>query len=182
MLALTGRDWSLHPGRFLRRRDPAGAFRRDVNEMGEAPVLLHEGRSLSQSGVILDYLAERTGRYGACQSRRAARDPALDPVRQPQVHRLPRAPALPARAAEEPESEVTEFLRGRTKNAFAIVEKHLERKSLHRRGPADHRRPLAGRLHLLRGGDRHRPGRLSPHRGLGIAASPRFPAGSTPTT
>ncbi len=39
-------------------RDPA--FRHDVNEMGEAPVLEHGTLRLTQSGVILDYLAEQT--------------------------------------------------------------------------------------------------------------------------
>jgi len=31
--------------------------------MGEAPVLVHGAKKLSQSGVILTYLAERTGRF-----------------------------------------------------------------------------------------------------------------------
>jgi glutathione S-transferase len=33
--------------------------------MGEVPVLEHRGRRYTQSGVILDYLAEQTGRFGA---------------------------------------------------------------------------------------------------------------------
>ena len=32
--------------------------------MGEVPVLEHKGQRLSQSGVILDYLLERFGKYG----------------------------------------------------------------------------------------------------------------------
>ncbi len=35
-----------------------------INEMGEVPALQHNGLTLTQSGVILDYLAERTGRFG----------------------------------------------------------------------------------------------------------------------
>src|SRR5438270_13331204 len=31
--------------------------------MGEVPVLVHGSRKLSQSGVILTYLAERTGKF-----------------------------------------------------------------------------------------------------------------------
>lgn len=34
-----------------------------LNEMGEAPVLVEDGRSLTQSGVILLHLAERTSRF-----------------------------------------------------------------------------------------------------------------------
>ena len=42
-------------------RDPA--FRR-INAMAEVPVLEHAGRTLTQSGVILDYLAGTLGRFG----------------------------------------------------------------------------------------------------------------------
>ena len=38
-------------------------FRENVNEMGEAPVLVHGTKKLSQSGVILTYLAERSGKF-----------------------------------------------------------------------------------------------------------------------
>src|SRR5882757_10308233 len=38
-------------------------WRADINEMGEAPVLIDGERRLSQSGVILIYLAEKTGLY-----------------------------------------------------------------------------------------------------------------------
>ena len=38
-------------------------YRDDVNEMGEAPVLVHGKKKLTQSGVILTYLAERTGKF-----------------------------------------------------------------------------------------------------------------------
>ena len=37
---------------------------RALNTMGEVPVLEHRGLRLSQSGVILDYLAESLGRFG----------------------------------------------------------------------------------------------------------------------
>ena len=38
-------------------------FRATINEMGEAPVLVHGARKLSQSGVILTYLSERSGKF-----------------------------------------------------------------------------------------------------------------------
>lgn len=64
MLALTGADWEPVFVDFFN-----GGHRRPeylaLNEMGEVPVLEHAGRVLSQSGVILDYLAERLGRFGA---------------------------------------------------------------------------------------------------------------------
>ncbi len=38
-------------------------YREDVNEMGEVPVLVHGDKKLSQSGVCLTYLAERSGKF-----------------------------------------------------------------------------------------------------------------------
>ena len=38
-------------------------WRADVNEMGEVPVLDHNGKRLTQSGVILTYLSDRTGKF-----------------------------------------------------------------------------------------------------------------------
>ena len=38
-------------------------YREKINEMGEAPVLAHGSKKLSQSGVILLYLAERSGKF-----------------------------------------------------------------------------------------------------------------------
>ena len=35
-----------------------------MNELGEAPVLEHEGQRLAQSGAILTWLAARTGQFG----------------------------------------------------------------------------------------------------------------------
>ncbi len=42
-------------------RDPQ--WRATVNEMGEVPVLEHAGKKLTQSGVILTYLADKTGKF-----------------------------------------------------------------------------------------------------------------------
>jgi glutathione S-transferase len=39
-------------------------WRRDVNEMGEAPVLEDGDLRLTQSGVILSHLARKHGRFG----------------------------------------------------------------------------------------------------------------------
>ncbi len=72
--------------------------------MGEAPVLEHRGRRLSQSGVILDYLAETLGPLRLARRRRAPRDPALAAVRQPQAHELHGDVPLPARAREGSQS------------------------------------------------------------------------------
>lgn len=64
MLNLIGADWEPRWVDFFGaavQRTPE--FREQVNEMGEAPVLVHGKKTLSQSGVILTYLARRSGKY-----------------------------------------------------------------------------------------------------------------------
>ena len=65
MLNLIGADWEPKWVDFFKgmvQRTPD--YRENVNEMGEAPVLEHRGRQLSQSGVILDYLASTLAQFG----------------------------------------------------------------------------------------------------------------------
>jgi glutathione S-transferase len=62
-LALAGADWAPHFVDFFKGESRTAGFRA-LNIMGEAPVLEHRGLRLSQSGVILDYLAETLGKFG----------------------------------------------------------------------------------------------------------------------
>jgi glutathione S-transferase len=62
MLNLIGADWEPVWVDFFKgavQRTPE--YRRDVNDMGEVQVLDHGGEKLSQSAVILNYLAKRSG-------------------------------------------------------------------------------------------------------------------------
>jgi glutathione S-transferase len=64
MLNLIGADWEpiwvdFFAGGATRKED----YRDNINELGEVPVLVHGTRKLSQSGVILTDLAERSGRF-----------------------------------------------------------------------------------------------------------------------
>jgi glutathione S-transferase len=63
MLNLCGADWEPRFVNFMRRETFTPEYHA-INEMGEVPVLEHEGQRLSQSGVILDYLVGRFGQYG----------------------------------------------------------------------------------------------------------------------
>ena len=63
MLNLIGADWEPVWVDFfgaMVQRTPK--FREEINEMGELPVLVHGKRRITQSGVILNYLASRTGK------------------------------------------------------------------------------------------------------------------------
>jgi glutathione S-transferase len=63
MLELTGCDWGSRFVDFFNGETRTTEYRK-LNVMGEVPVLLHRDRRLTQSAIILYYLAERTGRYG----------------------------------------------------------------------------------------------------------------------
>lgn len=64
MLNLIGADWKPEFVDFFAKGLPrTPEWRADVNEMGEVPVLDHNGKRLTQSGVILTYLADLTGKF-----------------------------------------------------------------------------------------------------------------------
>jgi glutathione S-transferase len=64
MLNLIGADWEPKFVDFFKAGETrTPQYRADINEMGEVPVLVHGQKKLSQSGVILTYLADRTGHF-----------------------------------------------------------------------------------------------------------------------
>jgi glutathione S-transferase len=62
-LELAGADWKPRFVDYFNGETRTPAYRA-INVMGEVPVLEHRGAILSQSGVILDYLAGTLGRFG----------------------------------------------------------------------------------------------------------------------
>ena len=63
MLALTETPWQLEFIPFFQGGTRTPEYLA-INEMGEAPVLVDGDVTLSQSGVILDYLVGKTGQFG----------------------------------------------------------------------------------------------------------------------
>jgi glutathione S-transferase len=64
MLNLIGADWKpTWVDFFVGGETRTPEYRANVNEMGEVPVLVHGDKKLSQSGVILEYLAARSGKF-----------------------------------------------------------------------------------------------------------------------
>ena len=63
MLNLIGADWKPVFVDFFKGQSRTPEYRTQINEMGEAPVLAHGDKKLTQSGVILTYLARRSGKY-----------------------------------------------------------------------------------------------------------------------
>ena len=125
MLQACGVAWEPVFVDFFNGETRSDAFRRDVNIMGEVPVLKHEGRTYSQSGVILDYLAEVTRKFGAKsedERREILRWMLFD------IHKLTASIAslrYLVTLTKKPEGEVTEYLRKRALGALAVVNAHL---------------------------------------------------------
>lgn len=103
------------------------AFRLNVNELGEVPVLEHNGMRLSQTGVILTYLADHTGSFGgrnAEERLEILRWILFDNHRFSSYFATLRFMVGLRKTSETP---VTEFLRRQAIASFDIVEDHLRR-------------------------------------------------------
>ena len=127
MLKLIGADWEPRFVDFFGKGEPRSPeYRANVNEMGEVPVLAHQGKKLSQSGVILTYLSDHTGKFkpeGEDEKLETLRwiifdnqkvNGFLGPYRF--LKNFARPPGDPA---------VMSFLKGRIDNNLAIVDKRL---------------------------------------------------------
>jgi glutathione S-transferase len=93
--------------------------------MGEAPVLFHGDTVLSQSGVILDYLAETTGKFGPetpAERREIWRWILFDNHKLTSYTATLRFMRSIAKTGETP---VTEFLDKRARGAFDVLNRQL---------------------------------------------------------
>lgn len=125
MLQLTGRDWAPVFVDFFNGETRTERYRREVNELGEVPVLVHRGLKLTQSGVILDYLVAETGQFGGRndeERREVLRWILFDNHKFTSYYATLRYLVGLTRSGEP---NVIEFLRGRVLGAFGIVDKHL---------------------------------------------------------
>ena len=121
--------------------------------MGEVPVLVHGKKKLTQSGVILTYLADHTGKFkpqGEDEELEALRwiifdnqkvNGFLGPYRF--LKNFAKPPGDPA---------VMAFLKGRIDGNLAIVNKRLDRTAISGERQADHRRRFDDGLSVLSGG------------------------------
>jgi glutathione S-transferase len=125
MLELSGLDWTPRFVDFFNGETRTPEYRTRVNEMGEVPVLVHGRTKLSQSGVILDYLAEKSPQFapqGAEDRREALRWMFFDNHKFTSYIATLRFMISISKTGETP---VTEFLRGRAINSLKIVDGHL---------------------------------------------------------
>ena len=126
-LALSGLDWAPVKVDFFNGETRSPEYRAQVNEMGEAPVLVDGDVRLTQSGVIQMYITERTGRFGGAtleEAREVMRWVFWD------NHKLSSQAGktrflmnfLPE---EKRPAEVIAFTQGRLKAAYQVLDAHL---------------------------------------------------------
>jgi glutathione S-transferase len=125
MLQLCGLSWEPVFVDYFQSQTRAQAYRERLNEMGEVPVLEADGLVLTQSGAILTWLAQKTGKF-------VGRDDAekLEILRWMLFdnHKFTSYYAtlrFLVGIDKSGDPAVIQFLRGRVLGAFQIVEKHL---------------------------------------------------------
>ena len=149
-LNCAGLDWEPVFVDYMNGATRDAKWREATNEMGEVPVLDVGSKKMTQSGAILLYLAEMTDKFA----------PETDDERNEALrwilfdnHKFTSYFAtyrfMKSLAPQAPDPAVMAFLKGRFDGAAAIVDEHLGQVEVHDRGPADDRRLLAGRLHVL---------------------------------
>jgi len=124
-LALARADWEPVVVDYFGGETRAEAWRDNLNDMGEIPVLEHKGLKISQSGVILDYLAEVTGQFGARnddEKRDIWRWILFDNHKFTSYYATLR---FMVGLQKTGDTAVTQFLRDRAIGAYRIVDKHL---------------------------------------------------------
>jgi glutathione S-transferase len=124
-LELAGADWAPRFVDYFGGETRSPAYRA-INAMGEVPVLEHRGTRLSQSGVILDYLAATLDRFGAADDagrREIMRWLLFD------NHKLTSYTATyryMRRLVKDPDPAVMAEFRRRAESAWSILGAHLD--------------------------------------------------------
>lgn len=126
-LELSGLDWTPVAIDFFNGETRQDPYRTDVNDMGEAPVLVDGDLRLSQSGVIQQYLSEKTGKFGGNspeEAREILRWILWDNHKLSSFAGIARF--LSHYVPEEKRSQdVIGFLQGRLQGSYGILDKHL---------------------------------------------------------
>ena len=111
---------------FMNGVTRAASWRESANEMGEVPVLEDGALRLTQSGVILTYLAKKHGKYGGAsedEQREVLRWLLFDNHKFTSYFATYRY--MKAFGPAAPDPAVMAWLRVRLDNAFGIVNQHL---------------------------------------------------------
>ena len=126
-LALSGLDWAPVKVDFFNGETRSPEYRAQVNEMGEAPVLVDGDVRLTQSGVIQMYITERTGRFGGAtleEAREVMRWVFWDNHKLSSQAGMTRF-LMNFLPEDKRPTEVIAFTQGRLKAAYQVLDAHL---------------------------------------------------------
>jgi len=127
-LELSGLDWEPVKVDFFGGQTRTPQYRTDVNAMGEAPVMIDGDIRLTQSGVIQDYVSEKSGKFGgkdATERREILRWVLWDNHKLSSMAGVTRF-LMNFLPADKRPQEVITFNQGRLAGAYAVLNDHLE--------------------------------------------------------
>ncbi|MEH6392826.1 MAG: glutathione S-transferase [Sulfitobacter sp.] len=127
-LQLSGLDWEPVKVDFFGGETRTPDYRTSINNMGEAPVMVDGNVRLTQSGVIQDYVSEKSGKFGgknADERREILRWVLWDNHKLSSNAGMTRflANFLPE---DKRPKEVIAFMQGRLAAAYAVLNEHLD--------------------------------------------------------
>lgn len=126
-LSLSGLEWEAVYVDFFGGETRAPAFR-DINVMGEAPVLVDGETTLAQSGVMQMYISEKSGKFGGRtldEAREIMRWMFWDNHKLSSTAGLTRFLMNFVPEAKRP-TDVIAFNQSRLKAAYGVLNTHLE--------------------------------------------------------
>lgn len=126
-LELSGLDWDPIFVDFFKGETRSDAYRAEINEMGEAPVLVDGDVRLSQSAVIMQHLADAHGVFQPAESDRyeVLRWVLWDNHKLSSMVGVTRF-LMNYLPEDRRSADVTGFLLGRCKGAYQILDTHLQ--------------------------------------------------------
>lgn len=126
-LELLGLDWEPVYVDFFGGETRSPEYRENINEMGEAPVLVDGDTKLTQSGVIQMYVSEKSGKFGGStpeEAREIMRWVLWDNHKFSSMNGMTRF-LMNFLPEDKRPAEVIKFNQGRLKAAYALLNDHL---------------------------------------------------------
>ncbi len=126
-LELAGLDWEAVFVDFFNGATRSPDYRCNINEMGEAPVLVDGPVRLSQSGVIQMYVTEKSGKFGGAtpaEAREVMRWVFWDNHKLSSQAGMTRF-LMNFLPAEKRPAPVIQFMQGRLRAVYEVLNTHL---------------------------------------------------------
>ena len=127
-LELSGLDWEPVKVDFFGGETRTPDYREMINNLGEVPVMVNGDVKLTQSGVIQDYVSEKSGKFGgknAAERREILRWVLWDNHKLSSMAGMTRF-LMNFLPADKQPKEVIAFNQGRLAAAYDLMNAHLE--------------------------------------------------------